>query len=72
MAYRAVSQGAAGVDMGRDIFQSEAPVAMIQAVQAIVHQNETPQKALEPYQSLKNETYSLAGQAQTVETVSAL
>ncbi len=33
MAYSAVSEGAAGVDMGRNIFQSEAPVAMIQAVQ---------------------------------------
>ena len=32
MAYRAVSEGAAGVDMGRNIFQSDAPAAMIQAV----------------------------------------
>jgi len=32
MAYNAVSQGAAGVDMGRNIFQSDAPAAMIQAV----------------------------------------
>ena len=33
MAYRAVSEGASGVDMGRNIFQSEAPAAMIQAVE---------------------------------------
>ena len=38
MAYRAVDQGAAGVDMGRNIFQSEHPAAMIQAVRAVVHQ----------------------------------
>jgi len=54
MAYRAVQEGAAGVDMGRNIFQAEAPVAMIQAVRAVVHRNEKPEKALELYHSLKN------------------
>ena len=54
MAYRAVQEGAAGVDMGRNIFQSDAPVAMLQAVGAVVHNNETPEKALELYQTLKN------------------
>ena len=39
--------------MGRNIFQSEAPVAMIQAVRAIVHDNATPKKAYELYLSLK-------------------
>jgi putative autoinducer-2 (AI-2) aldolase len=56
MAYNAIQQGAAGVDMGRNIFQSEAPVPMIQAVRAVVHQNETPEKAYELYKSLKAET----------------
>lgn len=60
MAYNSVSQGAAGVDMGRNIFQSEAPLAMIQAVRAVVHENEKPSKALELYRSLKEE--ALAGQ----------
>jgi len=55
MAYRAVQEGAAGVDMGRNIFQSDAPVAMLQAVREVVHNNETPQKALDLYQTLKNE-----------------
>ena len=55
MAYRAVQEGAAGVDMGRNIFQSDAPVAMLQAVGAVVHNNETPEKALELYQTLKNQ-----------------
>jgi putative autoinducer-2 (AI-2) aldolase len=55
MAYRAVQEGAAGVDMGRNIFQSEFPVAMIQAVKAVVHDNETPAKAFDLYNTLKNE-----------------
>ncbi|MDP7317433.1 MAG: 3-hydroxy-5-phosphonooxypentane-2,4-dione thiolase LsrF, partial [SAR324 cluster bacterium] len=55
MAYNAIQQGAAGVDMGRNIFQSEAPVAMIQAVRGVVHENETPEKAFELYNTLKAE-----------------
>jgi len=54
MAYNAVQQGAAGVDMGRNIFQSESPVAMIQAVKAVVHENESPEKAYDLFNSLKN------------------
>jgi len=54
MAYRAVREGAAGVDMGRNIFQSEAPTAMIQAVRAVVHGHESPGKAYELYRALKN------------------
>ena len=55
MAYRAVQEGASGVDMGRNIFQSEFPTAMIQAVKAVVHGNETPEKAFDLYSTLKNE-----------------
>lgn len=54
MAYRSIQEGAAGVDMGRNIFQAESPVAMIQAVRAVVHKDEKPEKALELYHSLKN------------------
>jgi putative autoinducer-2 (AI-2) aldolase len=39
--------------MGRNIFQSDAPKAMIQAVHAVVHQNMKPAAALDLYQSLK-------------------
>lgn len=53
MAYNAVQQGAMGVDMGRNIFQSEAPRAMIAAVSAVVHENLNPAEALEMYRSLK-------------------
>ena len=53
MAYNSIQQGAAGVDMGRNIFQSEAPVPMIKAVRSVVHENETAEKAFELYNSLK-------------------
>jgi putative autoinducer-2 (AI-2) aldolase len=53
MAYKAIDQGAAGVDMGRNIFQSDDPIAMIQAVGAVVHKSEKPQKAFQLYQQLK-------------------
>jgi putative autoinducer-2 (AI-2) aldolase len=55
MAYKAIDQGAAGVDMGRNIFQAGDPVAMIQAVRAVVHNNETPEKAYDLYNTLKNQ-----------------
>ncbi|NIA07949.1 MAG: 3-hydroxy-5-phosphonooxypentane-2,4-dione thiolase [Actinobacteria bacterium] len=53
MAYNAVQQGAAGVDMGRNIFQSDAPKAMIQAISKLVHENLKPEEAYELYQELK-------------------
>ncbi|HEY7084004.1 MAG TPA: 3-hydroxy-5-phosphonooxypentane-2,4-dione thiolase [Hyphomicrobiaceae bacterium] len=53
MAYNAVRQGAAGVDMGRNIFQSDAPKAMITAVNAVVHKGAKPAEALDIYQSMK-------------------
>jgi 3-hydroxy-5-phosphonooxypentane-2,4-dione thiolase len=55
MAYRAIEEGASGVDMGRNIFQSDAPVAMIQAVGRVVHERMKPEHAYELYQTLKNE-----------------
>ena len=55
MAYNAVQQGASGVDMGRNIFQSESPIAMIQAVRAVIHDNETPEKAFDFYNTIKNQ-----------------
>ena len=55
MAYQAIDQGASGVDMGRNIFQAGDPIAMIQAVRAVVHDMETPEKAFDLYNTLKNE-----------------
>ncbi|MBI2558376.1 3-hydroxy-5-phosphonooxypentane-2,4-dione thiolase [Candidatus Woesearchaeota archaeon] len=54
MSYNAVSKGAAGVDMGRNIFQSENPAAMIRAVRAVVHENYTPDEAFELFNRLKD------------------
>jgi putative autoinducer-2 (AI-2) aldolase len=54
MSYNAVQEGAAGVDMGRNIFQSEDPIAMIQAVRGVVHENLKPEQAYEKYKELKN------------------
>lgn len=47
MAYNAIQAGAAGVDMGRNIFQSDDPVAMIRAVRELIHNNATPKEALQ-------------------------
>lgn len=55
LAYNAISQGAAGVDMGRNIFQSEAPIAMIRAVRKVVHDGMKPEHAYDFYQTLKHE-----------------
>jgi putative autoinducer-2 (AI-2) aldolase len=55
MCYNAVSQGARGVDMGRNIFQADDPIAMVQAVRAVVHKDEKPEKAFDLYETLKNE-----------------
>jgi 3-hydroxy-5-phosphonooxypentane-2,4-dione thiolase len=55
MAYRAVQEGAAGVDMGRNIFQSHAPAAMIQAVAKVVHEDARPEEAYELFSDLARE-----------------
>lgn len=47
MAYRAIQSGARGVDMGRNIFQSEAPIAMCKAVGKVVHEGFTDKEAYE-------------------------
>ena len=54
MAYNAIQQGASGVDMGRNIFQSDAPKAMIQAVRKVVHENMKPAEAHKLYETIKN------------------
>ena len=55
MAYNAIQEGASGVDMGRNIFQSDAPKAMMQAVHKVVHENLKPAEALDLYETLKGE-----------------
>ena len=53
LCYRAINDGAAGVDMGRNVFQSEYPIAMIQAVHAVVHEGLDANKAFEMFNDLK-------------------
>jgi putative autoinducer-2 (AI-2) aldolase len=60
MAHNAVQQGAAGVDMGRNIFQSEAPQAMIAAVAAVVHKNMKPKEAFELFNAFKRRAGSVS------------
>jgi putative autoinducer-2 (AI-2) aldolase len=49
MAYRAIDQGAAGVDMGRNVFQSTNPSAMLHALSLVVHENYTGERAYEVF-----------------------
>lgn len=55
MAYDALHDGAIGVDMGRNIFQSEHPIAMIKAVRAVVHEKATPKEARDLFQREKKQ-----------------
>ena len=56
--YQAIESGADGVDMGRNIFQSEDPVAMIKAVRSVVHEGRSPDQAFALFEDLKNEDAS--------------
>ena len=53
MAYNALSKGAKGVDMGRNIFQSDSPIGMIKAVRSIVHEGNSVESAFDIYKSEK-------------------
>ncbi len=54
MAWRAIREGAHGVDMGRNIFQSDCPAGMARAISKVVHENYTASQAYEVYQEIKN------------------
>lgn len=49
MVYKAIQAGAAGVDMGRNVFQAENPKAMAHAIKMIVHEEKTPEEAYAYY-----------------------
>ena len=53
LTYNSVTHGAVGVDMGRNIFQSDSPVGMIKAVRAIVHEKISVKEAYKIYESSK-------------------
>ena len=54
LVYNAISKGAAGVDMGRNIFQAENPKAMARCVGKIVHENYSDNEAYNLYLDLKD------------------
>jgi putative autoinducer-2 (AI-2) aldolase len=54
LAHNALEEGAVGVDMGRNIWQNEHPVAMIQAIRSIVHEHATAKEASEIYNENKS------------------
>ncbi|MBI2403444.1 MAG: 3-hydroxy-5-phosphonooxypentane-2,4-dione thiolase LsrF [Gemmatimonadetes bacterium] len=60
-AYRAMQEGASGVDMGRNVWQSTHPVAMIRSLRAIVHERASPQEACDLFDELRQ-----TGQRQVV------
>ncbi|RJX73671.1 3-hydroxy-5-phosphonooxypentane-2,4-dione thiolase [Vibrio sinensis] len=54
LTYNAIQSGAAGVDMGRNVFQSESPIAMLKAINAVVHSGLTPNQAFDLYETEKH------------------
>ncbi len=56
MTEDAIRAGARGVDMGRNIFQSDSPAGMIKAVRAIVHKGATAREAFDLYHASKGES----------------
>jgi putative autoinducer-2 (AI-2) aldolase len=64
LAYNAVQHGAAGVDMGRNIWQSDYPVEMIKAVRAIIHENFNVNEAYNILLRDRNEKREEKGQYQ--------
>jgi putative autoinducer-2 (AI-2) aldolase len=53
LAYNAVNDGASGVDMGRNVFQSDCPEGMIRAIRAVVQDGTSPDEAFEIYRDAK-------------------
>ena len=58
LTYNSIKAGAVGVDMGRNIWQSEHPVAMIQATRSIIHGNSNVDQAYNLYKKLSNQNKS--------------
>lgn len=54
LTFNAIRDGARGVDMGRNIFQSDCPAGMIKAVRAIVHEKATVAQGYDIYLAEKN------------------
>jgi putative autoinducer-2 (AI-2) aldolase len=50
-----LEKGAIGVNLGRNIWKHEYPVAMIQAIRTIIHDNATPREAEQLFNQLKTD-----------------
>ncbi len=50
-----IQKGAVGVNLGRNIWQNDFPVAMIKAIRAVVHENASPKEAYDLFNSSKKE-----------------
>lgn len=61
MAHDAIDQGAVGVDMGRNIWQSDHPVPMIRAIRAVVHEKMTVKEAHDLFLELRNGSAAKSG-----------
>ncbi len=68
LTYNAVKSGATGVDMGRNIWQSDYPVAMIQAVRSVVHEGFDVESAYRKFLSLKQGKVSKRELAKPIST----
>ena len=51
--YDALQKGAIGVNLGRNVWQSQYPVAMISSLRAIIHENHTPNEAHDLFNKIK-------------------
>ena len=60
LTYNAIQQGAVGVDMGRNIWQNDHPVAIIRAIRAIVHEGFKPKQAHKLFLEIKSENKKAA------------
>ncbi len=63
MTYNALQQGAVGVDMGRNIWQNDSPVAVLRAIRSIVHENNNAKQAHDIFLTLKEEESKKAANA---------
>jgi len=63
LTYNAIQQGAVGVDMGRNIWQNDHPVAIIRAIRAIVHEGFKPKLAHKLFLEIKSENKKAAANA---------
>jgi putative autoinducer-2 (AI-2) aldolase len=68
LTFNAVKSGATGVDMGRNIWQSEYPVAMIQAIRSVVHEGFDVESAYRKFLSLKQSKVSKRELAKPIST----